>query len=677
MQYGLKMKLARPLLGRQSIRPRMISRRVCCGLLSVLLTACSPIKVYAPPEVKSELPRGLRPQSLDELGRDNHGRLTEAPCSAARPCVAADDPDYEKPDGLATSAEWAWNKVPERPPKRCLALSGGGLRAATFSIGVLKGLHEAGKLKSIDVASSVSGGGYALSWYVAQKYLGRNTGTGTGHSDAELFALNGKWQQHLQRNSEFFTLGHLSLPLAVAVVPGIPLNLLANGVWGLHMNTNFLHNAYAMRLRQVYHSPPCAEGDCPPGEEIDMADLAKFMEDTKANRALRPPLFVFNSTALIDAAAGVEAGLLQNAVFEFTPWQFGSAAFGRYRYDGTKKDSTSDQTANGFSPAEPAQASALPRPPRRWSLDDLAALSGAAWDFNKFTNHPSSRQLATAGNLDIGIYIPNPRLKRNGGQSLTWLTPLAHLAGRPHYARDADGTHIYLSDGGHSENLGAFSLVRRLCQEIFIVDAEEDPGYAYDAYFKLKHAVEREMGASLNIPEIESRRRLACGNTAFCKEIAGRPQDQPAWHKSAIKPLSVGSIDRLPYRSPKACPPEPSGAAGRACNFDSIRVLYLKLAYHRDHDPEAEFIQPTELDLREVFDQTRSCQDKAAAWPEQSIKCDPPFPQLPTLSQSMSQQHFAAYRHLGCRLALGPLAKVLSDGSIDVKPAEARQRCLK
>lgn len=653
----------------------MSSRLVLSSLLAVLLTACSPIKVYAPPEVKSELPRGLRPQSLDEIGRDNHARLTRAPCSPRGQCVADDDPDYERPDGKQAADEWNWNNAPGRPPARCLALSGGGLRAATFSIGVLKGLQAAGLLETVDVASSVSGGGYALSWYVAQKFMGWQEHPGTGRKDADLFALNGKWQRHLQRNSEFFTFAHLSLPAIVALFPGIPLNLLANGVGGLHMNTNFLHNVYAMRLRQVYHSPPCDEGDCPPGKEIDTADLADFMEKTKGNRKLRPPMFVFNSTALIDAAAGVEAGLLQNVVFEFTPSQFGSAAFGRYRYDGTKKDFARANSTNESTPARSAKDSDTPRVPRRWGLDDLAALSGAAVDVNKNTNHPSQRQLATAGNLDLGIYIPNPRLKRNGSQSLTWITPLVHLVGRPHYARDADGTHIYLSDGGHSENLGAFSLVRRLCQEIIIVDAEEDPGYAYDAYFKLKHAVDREMGARLNIPDIERRRQLACGGAPFCKETAYPPQEQPAWRESAIAPLSEGYIDHMPYRSPNACPPEASDTARNACGFDRIRVLYLKLAYHPDFDPDDALCRPEEPTLlRQTFADTLNCQAKAADWPEQSKKCDAPFPQLPTLSQSMTPQHFSAYRHLGCRLAVGQLTRSLG-GEID--PNEALNWCLK
>lgn len=49
-----------------------------------------------------------------------------------------------------------------------LAFSGGGIRSASFSIGVLQAIHAAGKLKNIDYLSTVSGGGYtgsALTWF--------------------------------------------------------------------------------------------------------------------------------------------------------------------------------------------------------------------------------------------------------------------------------------------------------------------------------------------------------------------------------------------------------------------------------------------------------------------------------------------------------------------------------
>ena len=41
-----------------------------------------------------------------------------------------------------------------------LALSGGGIRCATFSLGLLRALTRSGVLSRIDMISSVSGGGY-------------------------------------------------------------------------------------------------------------------------------------------------------------------------------------------------------------------------------------------------------------------------------------------------------------------------------------------------------------------------------------------------------------------------------------------------------------------------------------------------------------------------------------
>ena len=41
-----------------------------------------------------------------------------------------------------------------------LALSGGGIRSATFSLGVIQALVEKGKFKFVDYISTVSGGGY-------------------------------------------------------------------------------------------------------------------------------------------------------------------------------------------------------------------------------------------------------------------------------------------------------------------------------------------------------------------------------------------------------------------------------------------------------------------------------------------------------------------------------------
>jgi hypothetical protein len=54
------------------------------------------------------------------------------------------------------------------PKKRsALCLSGGGIRSATFALGVLQGLARLSLLKQFDYLSSVSGGGYIGSWLSA------------------------------------------------------------------------------------------------------------------------------------------------------------------------------------------------------------------------------------------------------------------------------------------------------------------------------------------------------------------------------------------------------------------------------------------------------------------------------------------------------------------------------
>lgn len=54
-----------------------------------------------------------------------------------------------------------------------LALSGGGIRSATFNLGLLQGLDDHGVLNLIDYLSTVSGGGYIGGWWSTWKF--RNT----------------------------------------------------------------------------------------------------------------------------------------------------------------------------------------------------------------------------------------------------------------------------------------------------------------------------------------------------------------------------------------------------------------------------------------------------------------------------------------------------------------------
>jgi Patatin-like phospholipase len=59
-------------------------------------------------------------------------------------------------------------RVNGRPPRLTgLSLSGGGIRSATFNLGVLQALAKANKLVTFDYLSTVSGGGYVGGWWSA------------------------------------------------------------------------------------------------------------------------------------------------------------------------------------------------------------------------------------------------------------------------------------------------------------------------------------------------------------------------------------------------------------------------------------------------------------------------------------------------------------------------------
>jgi hypothetical protein len=99
-----------------------------------------------------------------------------------------------------------------------------------------------------------------------------------------------------------------------------------------------------------------------------------------------------------------------------------------------------------------------------------------------------SQFLMTILNLRLGVWIPNPASERvheaihlvgnDSGNSTSYRRPgirvfVREMLGR-HYLR---APQIYVTDGGHYENLGLVELVRRGCTEIWCIDASGDrPG---------------------------------------------------------------------------------------------------------------------------------------------------------------------------------------------------------
>jgi Patatin-like phospholipase len=106
--------------------------------------------------------------TLNEVLYTELGQLRPSLLAGIEPAMFPDS-DQQRVDNLrdiygkiATLGTDAGARASE--PLSALCLSGGGIRSATFNLGVLQGLAKIGLLGKFDYLSSVSGGGYIAAW---------------------------------------------------------------------------------------------------------------------------------------------------------------------------------------------------------------------------------------------------------------------------------------------------------------------------------------------------------------------------------------------------------------------------------------------------------------------------------------------------------------------------------
>ena len=108
------------------------------------------------------------------------------------------------------------------------------------------------------------------------------------------------------------------------------------------------------------------------------------------------------------------------------------------------------------------------------------SISGAAACPNMgYHTSPSLAILMTFFNVRLGFWAGNPR------NNDTWFLPgptvgLNQLISELLGLTNDNAQYVYLSDGGHFENLGVYELVKRRCKFIIACDAGADLNYAFD-----------------------------------------------------------------------------------------------------------------------------------------------------------------------------------------------------
>lgn len=248
------------------------------------------------------------------------------------------------------------------------------------------------------------------------------------------------------------------------------------------------------------------------------------------------------------------------------------------------------------------------------SLATAMATSGAAASANMGRNTIKIITFSLSLlNIRLGYWLANP-LRIVAFKS--WVNRWVANVGTWYFAAETTGLlnentlNVYLTDGGHIENLGIYELLRRRCKVILAVDAEADPALTFPSLVNLEVMARIDLGV-----------RIDLGWQAIQKNAL------------AITPTAPYGPDGAPGRH------GPHAAIGviRYDDDETGVLIYIKSSLSGD---ENDYI----LDY---------------------FKRHPTFPHETTVDQFFTEEQFEAYRALGFHAARGLLTGADSFG----KPA--------
>lgn len=372
-------------------------------------------------------------------------------------------------------------------------------------------------------------------------------------------------------------------PLELLALLGGLAALGAAAAWFVGASAFSLHSMYGNRLVRAYlgatRDPQAAGGEEAPDARrphwftgFDPQDNLP-LADTWQRPARRRLFHVVNTALNLVAPSGgrLEWQQRKAASFTLSPLHCGSPVLGfAPTREYGKKPKGAVPTGEGFS------------------LGRAMTISGAAAAPNM--GYHSSTPVALAMsffNLRLGWWLPNPGHEHRAAwpldeprNSLKYV--LTELLGLTTEKR----SFVYLSDGGHFENLGLYEMVRRRCRTIVVVDATQDPLYRYADLESSLRKVRIDFGISIDFPH-------------------GLPT--PASARKTGQHVAVGTV-----RYSEVDGPVTDGT-----------LIYIKPVLAGDEP----------LDV--------------ACYAQDTLKGSAPFPHQPTSDQFFDEAQFEAYRMLG------------------------------
>lgn len=319
----------------------------------------------------------------------------------------------------------------------------------------------------------------------------------------------------------FGTIGVEGTPVKLYLLVGAVLLLL-----GLLLtpNANSLHRLYRDRLSKAFlFNPREREVNIVTQIESRLAAQQKKKPDNEVRKRARD-------------LAPLDALKLSAVRHEFAPYQLINTAL---NIGGSKYANQRGRNADFFVFTPKFSGSKATGFVRTADLEDKVkdldlaaamAISGAAASSNMGGNTIKALSPTLAMlNIRLGFWLPNPLSVAADGMASRYVSLVDQL----YFVREMFGQLdersglIYLTDGGHVENLGVYELLRRRCQLIIAVDAEADPEMSFNSFVALQRHALIDLGVLVSLPWSKIRDATDRAATEIA-ETGGKPPSDAA-----------------------------------------------------------------------------------------------------------------------------------------------------
>ena len=152
--------------------------------------------------------------------------------------------------------------------------------------------------------------------------------------------------------------------------------------------------------------------------------------------------------------------------------------------------------------------------------------------------------IMTLFNARLGAWLGNP----GDAGKRTWSedgpsSAVASLVREAFGLTDDTSAYVYLSDGGHFENLGLYEMVQRKCKRIVVLDSGCDPKFIYEDLGNALRKIRIDMGITIDFgdgfikPDLKNRRRCAVATIKYSDVDAAEKDGELVY----IKPMIIGN----------------------------------------------------------------------------------------------------------------------------------------